>query len=420
MRNLPGGTARRRDCVPIQPRRAEPHLWRQWSRPQEIRRRKHLDRGDRAEFVQIEIFVRSAQIVGRECGPADRLRVAPVRIILYQRIMTLIQHLSRRLLHGALSALCFGLPAPASAFELPDWSITNLRDHPLVGTVWDANGVETTLGALAERIRAADHVAIGEIHINADHHRIQAAILDMLAADGRKPSVVFEMIPERLGGELQAFQREHPSNAAGLGDRLEWTQRGWPDWSIYRPIAEAALRHGLTMAAGDLDRTLIRAIGKGGSAALEPARRQRYRLDRPLDPQTERALRKTLDEGHCGLLPQAALAPMLTVQRARDGALADAMISANNPDGTVLIAGAGHVRRDWGAPAVLMQRTQDKQVLAIALFEVGKDRDRLQDYPLEEGGAIPFDFVVFTPRAETGDPCAGLKERFKGKPPVKD
>lgn len=311
-----------------------------------------------------------------------------------------------------VAAALTGLAAPAAAFELPTWSVAALRDHPLVGSIWRSDGTQATPDALARALLAADHVAVGEIHSNADHHRIQAAVIDALAAAGRRPAIVFEMIPERLEEDLQAFLAAGSQDAARLGEVLDWDARGWPDWSLYRPIAEAALRHGLAMKAGNLDRALIRAVGEKGRQVLGADRIRRYRLDRPLEPGLQDALTTELYESHCRLMPRERLASMLEVQRAIDGALADAMIRADSSDGTVLIAGAGHVREDWGAPAVLEQRVPGAEVLTIALVEVREGSDTFEAYRSGGPGPLPYDFVIFTPRSEAGDPCAGLRERL--------
>jgi len=316
-----------------------------------------------------------------------------------------------------LAGLCLQAIVPAAALDLPDWTIANLRNHPLVGTVWKENGAETSFAALDRAIAEADHVAVGEIHDNPDHHLVQAAIVEAIVADGRKPTLVFEMIPERLNPALQDFLASGSRDSDALGTVLEWNKRGWPDWSIYGPIADAALRHDLPMIAGDLDRDRIRAVGRKGKGALDPARIARYGLDRPLEPRSQTALKKILFDGHCGLLPEAALSPMVTVQRARDGALGDAMASAavDNRDGTVLIAGAGHVRKDWGAPSVLARLTPQAKILSIALVEVSEQADRIDDYELGNADSLPYDFVIFTPRSKREDPCVGLEKHFKKK-----
>lgn len=300
----------------------------------------------------------------------------------------------------------------ATALEFPDWSSEHYRDHPLVGSVWRGDGTETRLDTVVRAAREADFVLIGETHPNPDHHVLQADIIRTLRDDGRRPAVVFEMIPAGLQSVLDAHVREHPGDAAGLGARLDWEARGWPAWQIYQPIAEAALGGGLPMKAGDLDRDLIKRIGGQGVAALKPGQSARLGLDRPLAADLETELLAALRESHCNLLPEAMLAPMLTVQRARDGALAAAMIEAGG-DGAVLIAGAGHVRSDWAVPAILGDMAPNTRTVSIALIEVEQGLDTFADYVAEsENPLAPYDFVIFTPRSEVTDHCAELGERF--------
>lgn len=313
-------------------------------------------------------------------------------------------------------ALFAGLAAaPARALDLPDWTVPDLADHPLVGTVWTGSGKPSGLPDLAEAAQGARHVLVGEIHPNADHHSIQAAIIATLVKAGRRPTVVFEMIPNRLDGALQTFLESGSRDPDALAEAVEWSERGWPDWSIYRPIGEVALENDLPMRAGDIDRSLMREVGRKGLSALAASQASRFGLDDPLAPRNDKALRKILYEGHCRFVPEEALGPMVLVQRTRDGALADAMLQADNPDGSVLIAGAGHVRTDWAVPSVLASRAPQETVLSIALVEVEAGRNAFADYTFGVDGPAPFDFVLFTPRSETGDPCAGLKERFERK-----
>ena len=322
----------------------------------------------------------------------------------------------RALIASGLAATC--LASPASALEWPDWQSPHYRDHRLAGTIWRGDGSPADRAALSAAVIAADYVLLGEIHTNPDHHRIQALLIGELAAAGRRPAIVFEMIPAGLQDKLDDYLSANPKDASGVGPAVQWQARNWPDWSIYQPIAEAALGAGMKLKAGALDRGLLQKIGKTGAAALEPALAERFGLNRPLAPALETGLMETLKESHCNLLPQAALAPMLTVQRARDGALADAMISAGGGDGAVLIAGAGHVRRDWAAAALIKNRLPDARTVSVALVEVDEALNTFADYELAPDGVIaPFDYVVFTPRADLTDHCAELAESFSKKLP---
>jgi len=101
----------------------------------------------------------------------------------------------------------------------------------------------------------------------------------------------------------------------------------------------------------------------------------------------------------------AMVSAMIDVQRARDAAFADALVRSGVP--AVLIAGAGHVRRDRGVPLYLARREPDRRVLAIAFLEVGREP------PDREELAAAFDFVWWTPRLDDLDPCTRFKEELE-------
>lgn len=312
------------------------------------------------------------------------------------------------MIRSAILALAAGLAlaCPAGALDLSGWQSAHFRDNPLNGTIVARDGKAATARALLDAVSGADFVAVGEIHDNPDHHRIQAEILAAMVDAGKRPAVVFEMVPASLQPVLD---RAGETGAEKLGDALEWEKRGWPDWSMYRPIAEVALAAGLPLVAGDLDRDVIRAIGRQGSAAVAPEEAARIGLGLPFPDSASESLKQELVESHCGMMPEAMIAPMITVQRARDGALAAAM-AAHAGRGAFLVAGAGHVRDDRGAPAVLAQLLPGADVLTIGLRQTGQSR-RLEDHVTGE----PFDFVILTPSASIEDHCAGLRERFAPK-----
>jgi uncharacterized iron-regulated protein len=308
-------------------------------------------------------------------------------------------------------------PAAAEG-SLPAWTAPLLRDHPLVGRIWaPAEAAFVTADAVAERAAAARYVLLGETHVNTDHHRLQAWAVARMVQAGRRPAVVWEMLPRDRDTALQAYLGAHPQDADGLGAAVGWRELGWPDWSIYAPIAATALANGLPFATGDLPKATIRKIGREGLAeALSPERRAALGLDVALAPDLHADLIDELRDSHCGLLPETAIGAMLGVQRARDAALADALIAADaaHGDGAVLIAGAGHVRGDRAVPWYLRQRQPDATVLTLAFLEVTDEDSAPEDYVWRDpAGAPVFDLLWFTPRAEDKDHCADLERRMK-------
>jgi hypothetical protein len=57
------------------------------------------------------------------------------------------------------------------------------------------------------------------------------------------------------------------------------------------------------------------------------------------------------------------------------------------------------------------------RIVSVALLEVSAKRPRPADYAEDWGkGPLPFDWVIFTPRAERSDPCAGLRAHRPAQP----
>jgi len=293
------------------------------------------------------------------------------------------------------------------------WQSSQQIDHPLAGKIWSVRGNSfVTPQMLGETARAARFVLIGEVHDNRDHHRLQAWLIEK-AATNRKPAVVMEMIARDKAPALRAYLARPGANAAGLGAALEWQARGWPEWRFYQPIAEAALRLGLPLHAGDIDRSLLRKISKQGLDTLDAERRKSLFLDRPLDVPLHNALLDELYGSHCELVPRSALGAMLKIQRLRDAVLADSLIEAAGGGSAILIAGNGHVRADRAVPWYVSRRAPQARIVTVMLLEVDGAAKEPEDLmPAGPVGEPIADYVWFTPRAEREDPCAKLRERF--------
>lgn len=299
----------------------------------------------------------------------------------------------------------------------PEWTGGLSRDYALVGRIWRPGSAQfVTPDKVVEALHSADLLFLGEKHDNPDHHRLQGWLIDRVAGSGKHPAVVFEMIGEDRQDSLDKWQAGKPADASGLGATLDWDKSGWPAWAEYQPVAEAALRHGLPLVAGNLPSGTTREIGRKGLSVLPEARRLRLQLDRPMDARSRDTMLDIVEKGHCSLMPREALTSMVAVQRTRDAILADNMLRALDRPGTdsaVLIAGAGHARRDIAAPAAAAAVRPGLKSVSIAFIEVEDGAETPQDYAGQFfGDSLPFDFMWFTPRDNDRDYCAELKERF--------
>jgi uncharacterized iron-regulated protein len=296
----------------------------------------------------------------------------------------------------------------------PSWRSPVGREHPLVGRIWEVQaGRFVDEATLTARIAPAPYVLLGEKHDNVDHHALQARLLRALTAAGRRPAVALEMLVPAQASALTRHLATRPRDAAGLGAAVGWDASGWPAWSMYEPIAQAALDAGLPIVVANLDRERVRAVSRQGVAALDAALVQRHGLDRPLPADAQASLAEEIRESHCGQASESVVAAMIVAQRARDAQMADALLAAPGDDGAVLIAGTGHVRNDRGVPAYLRRIAPERLTVSVALLEVDPKRLDAASYAARLEPRLPFDYVWFTPAVDGEDPCEKFRQQLE-------
>ena len=303
-------------------------------------------------------------------------------------------------------------------------SATLLVDHPLSETIWNnQSGEQATQETLAEVIGSADYILLGEKHDNPRHHLLQSRMVTFAAASGfradRSGHVIFEMLEPSHQAALDALvDQTRDLDDAGLdealsleGETLEWTNRGWPDWSLYQPIFKTALTHKMSLHGGNPDRETLLAAGRKGIIAEDFLQDPYWQRDYT-DEQRE-SLTDELVDAHCGMLGRDAVGPMITMQRLKDASMARAMRQAHkSSDYSILIAGNGHTRKDRGVPMFL---EADKRVVSIAFIEVIRGQEAPANYPAVNPEL--YDFVWFTPRVDEIDPCSKFRKQLEGMKP---
>lgn len=321
-----------------------------------------------------------------------------------------------------LTAL-LSVPAPALAGAtppVPPWRAPELGDHPLAGKIFLPGenrmiSASQLIGAMA----GARFVLLGEKHDNPDHHALQAWLVERLIAGGRKTAVAFEMFGTDRAPAIAKHLARKPKDAGGLGAATGWESSGWPDWALYRPIAQAALDAGLPVVAANLPDAEAKSMAR--RHPVEPERVSELGLDQPLASELYNGLVQDIRDSHCNMLPDKAISPMVMTQRAKDGSMARTMIkaaAARGMDGAVLIAGTGHVRKDRGIPVMLERMAPEAAVFTVGFLEVAPN----QNDPAAHAGAdgYPFDAVWFTPRVGGSDPCEELGRHLKKSDRGKD
>ena len=257
---------------------------------------------------------------------------------------------------------------------------------------------------IADRACGSDFILLGEKHDNPDHHALQAWVIEAMVAAKRQPTIAMEMLDADQSQALADYRKRPHADAAGLGPALGWSTRGWPDWSIYAPIAAVALRADLPILPADLTRTAIRAVGRGGTEALRPGLGNELESSPRYDAAQSQSLGNELRASHCSKLPEHSLPRMMEVQWSRDANMARVLRTARPP--AVLIAGAGHVRNDRAVPWHLRETAAAPKILSVAFVEVQPERND----PAAYGQSGLYDVLWFTARVEDEHPCAKFGE----------
>ncbi len=298
---------------------------------------------------------------------------------------------------------------PWASFESELWAT-----HHISGLIWGvAEARELKPEELVVALASKRFVILGEFHDNPDHHRLQAWLLAQL-----KPSaVVLEMVETDQAAALAAFQAVTDWSPAGLGKALDWEARGWPQWSSYQPIAEAAQETGAALLAGNAPRDKARALAKQGIAALDKSEAERLGLDQPLPGDAEEAMQSEIAASHCGMLPEKILPQMALAQRLRDATMAETLLASAGRGGrALLITGNGHGRRDRAVPYVLEGRGVARaEIASVALLEVDPEAGSPADLvPLDAAGLPAADYIWITPGTSRPDPCEEMEKQMKG------
>ncbi len=278
------------------------------------------------------------------------------------------------------------------------------RDHPLAGRIWstrDARFVpDVEVLAAAGRARV---VLLGERHGNPEHHALQARVV-AAAADGRALAVVAEQLDFAQQPAIDACRRDCADFGTELGHRVGWAQTGWPAYALYAPVFEAAARAGAAVLAGNPGAARVRTLSRGEPATADETWAAAAR--EPLSASGRARLVQDLVDGHCGHLPAERAEPLVSAQRLRDAAMAATLVRGAGVDGgAVLIAGNGHVRRDYGVPTLLRRA----DMLVIGFVEVAAGKVAPADY----AAADAFDYLWFTARVDEPDPCEQFREQLQ-------
>ena len=286
--------------------------------------------------------------------------------------------------------------------------------HPLTGQIWDTKpGRAASSAELENRLLKTRYVLLGEVHDNSSHHRMRLDMIAALIRAGRRPTLAMEQFDREQQPALNGTVAESRRDAERLRSASGFDARGW-SWPDYAPFINLALEAGLPLIATNLSRDQAFRIATSSAAAvLGDEFVAAIGLNQPLPEAAQRKLERAISDGHCGKAPAKILPGMIAAQRARDAVMAQ-MLQQHAASGVVLIAGNGHVRRDFGVPHYLQAHTAPENIVAVGFIEVQDGLKAPGEY--YDSASPEYDYIVFTARMAREDPCANLT--FKPRQPT--
>jgi uncharacterized iron-regulated protein len=311
--------------------------------------------------------------------------------------MKRLHRLGRRLLIGALPLLL----AACAQFGQPPFA-----DHPLLGKVWDVAAQRFVDPAtVIDRAAEARFVLLGEIHDNAEQHRIQARVLDAMVQRGRRPALVMEQYDLEQQASLNSARQGEASDAVKLKALSDLMRQSW-EWALYEPIVHIAVQNKLPLIAANISRDALRQVSRQGFQALGEGEQARLAIDTVWTPERQAQMMEELAGGHCGKMPDHMGEAIAKAQRARDAVMAD-MLAKAAKSGAVAIVGRNHARLDMGVPLYLANRVPNATVLSVGLVEVDAPTDPAA-YAASPLGKL-HDYLWFTSRpVRKTNPCDAI------------
>ncbi len=216
------------------------------------------------------------------------------------------------------------------------------------GEVRDLDGV---LDALAD----ARVILLGEEHTSMEQKLLHARLLDGLAERGRTLVLGMEFF---LRSDDEALARW---GAGAIDDEqllreVGWYDRGGYRWDYYRPVMDAARRHGVPVVGLNVPREIPRTVNRSGLAGLSDEQRDEVGpVEVTGSPQHRYLVSRYFGET-VALMPPGWLDNMYAAQCLWDVVMARSILERLPEDATmVVVVGSGHVAYGLGIPRRLAE-----------------------------------------------------------------
>ena len=244
-------------------------------------------------------------------------------------------------------------------------------------------------------IHNADIILLGEIHDNLFQHKARANLISKIQ------SKKFAIVSEHLvsGSEI--------TYSGSLLEDLEtigFNKKAW-SWPVHEVLYKKFEELSLPVFGGNLSKEDINHIYSGKKFSLSDVLNPLLNRS-ALTSQSKDKLINDLVVGHCGVVEKDLLTFMFKVQRYRDASLAQ-IATAVAP--AIVIAGNGHVRRDYGVPQILKKVNPRGHVISIAFLEIDKLSETTDSLIENLFRDADTDYIWLTETVSRADQCEKLR-----------
>ncbi|KLV09287.1 hypothetical protein ABT56_03610 [Photobacterium aquae] len=230
-------------------------------------------------------------------------------------------------------------------------------------TIRSPDGQTLTISSLAQAVRDADIVLVGEWHGHPAAHLMQTKLFSALYAEN--PNMALSM--EQFTRDKQHIVNQYLASEIGEKTLIK-EGNAWPNYSSdYRPLVEFAKQHDLDVIAANAPKSIVRCIGQQGAGYLEqlPANERKW-VAETLTLSNDRYRQVFNASMHHG--DEAKTNRQFAAQTAWDDTMAESMVNylALHPNTQIIhTAGRFHVAEGLGTASRILARNPALKVVMV-------------------------------------------------------
>ncbi|MEM5786896.1 MAG: ChaN family lipoprotein [Syntrophobacteraceae bacterium] len=248
---------------------------------------------------------------------------------------------------------CTGLRVPfkpSAAEETRSMSIGNIVDT--------GNGNLISWDELAQKLKKASVVYVGETHTSMEDHNAQLAVLRMMYEETSCILVGMEMFPREAQPVLDRYARGEITEDEFL-EEVSWDRIWGFPYQLYRGIMDFAIEKRLRIIGLNAPGSVVRTIARQGLASLTPGDRARVAEDFHLDdPKNRLRIEKEFNAHVKGHIKDAEA--FFEAQLAWEETMAETIAEHLRESGRncriLVIVGKGHISAQLGVPYLAKMR----------------------------------------------------------------